>query len=113
MYLDQLPSAEMYERSFMHRDTLSFVAVVPGSDFVITTSVDGHLKFWKKGDGGIEFVKNYRAHTGPVTGIAVSADGTLLASISTDKTVKVFDVINFGRFFLILFEIFNNILCCA
>lgn len=30
-----------------------------------------------------------QAHVGPVTGLAVSADGTLCASISTDKTVKV------------------------
>ncbi|RUP44753.1 hypothetical protein BC936DRAFT_149046 [Jimgerdemannia flammicorona] len=33
-------------------------------EFVVTTSVDGHLKFWKKTDRGIEFVKHYRAHLG-------------------------------------------------
>jgi hypothetical protein len=31
---------------------------------MITTSVDGHLKFWKKNDKGIEFVKHFRAHIG-------------------------------------------------
>lgn len=30
-----------------------------------------------------------QAHLGPVTGLAVSVDGTLCASISTDSTVKV------------------------
>jgi len=34
-------------------------------DFIITTSVDGHLKFWKKKeDKGIEFVKHFRCHLG-------------------------------------------------
>jgi peptidylprolyl isomerase domain and WD repeat-containing protein 1 len=27
LYLDQLPSADMYEKSYMHRDTLSYVEV--------------------------------------------------------------------------------------
>jgi peptidylprolyl isomerase domain and WD repeat-containing protein 1 len=35
---------------------------------VITGSVDGHLKFWKKQETGIEFVKHYRAHLGAVDG---------------------------------------------
>jgi len=38
------------------------------TDFIITGSVDGHLKFWKKQEQGIEFVKHYRAHLGSVDG---------------------------------------------
>jgi hypothetical protein len=38
------------------------------TDFVITGSADGHLKFWKKQEQGIEFVKHYRSHTGAVDG---------------------------------------------
>jgi peptidylprolyl isomerase domain and WD repeat-containing protein 1 len=41
---------------------------VTSSDFIITGSVDGHLKFWKKQEGGVEFVKHYRAHLGSVDG---------------------------------------------
>ena len=48
VYLDSLPSAQMYEKSYMHRDHVTFVAVTPGTDFFITASHDGHLKFWKK-----------------------------------------------------------------
>lgn len=66
------------------------------TDFIITTSVDGHLKLWKKQDNGIEFVKHYRAHLAPITGVATSVDGTLFASVAEDGSVKVFDVINFG-----------------
>ena len=64
VYLDSLPSAQMYEKSYMHRDFVTFVAVTPGTDFFITASHDGHLKFWKKRFEGVEFVKHFRAHAG-------------------------------------------------
>jgi hypothetical protein len=38
------------------------------TDFVITGSIDGHIKFWKKQETGIEFVKHYRGHLGAVDG---------------------------------------------
>jgi peptidylprolyl isomerase domain and WD repeat-containing protein 1 len=47
VYLDNLPSAQQYERSFMHRDIVHRVHVTK-TDFVVTASVDGHVKFWKK-----------------------------------------------------------------
>lgn len=78
----------------MHRDTINF-CVVTKTDFLITTSVDGHLKLWKKQESGIEFVKHYRAHLTPVTSVSASADGQLFASISEDGSAKVFDVVNF------------------
>lgn len=93
--IQQLPSAEMYEKSFMHRDLLSFVAVTPHTDFILTTSVDGQLKFWKKTEGGIEFVKRLRAHTQAISGLSISADGLLVATISADKTAKIYDVTTF------------------
>ena len=36
------------------------------TDFIITASCDGHVKFWKKKEGEIEFVKHFRAHLGKV-----------------------------------------------
>ncbi|DBA81879.1 TPA: hypothetical protein ACH3X1_007594 [Trebouxia sp. C0004] len=94
-YLAALPSAQMYEKSFMHRDTVTQVAVAQDQDFLITGSIDGHLKFWKKTPTGIEFAKHYRAHVGSLDGLTLSHDNSMLASISRDKTVKVFDVITF------------------
>lgn len=35
-YLRALPSAAMYERSYMHRDTITHVAVARAVDFIIT-----------------------------------------------------------------------------
>ncbi len=66
------------------------------TSFIITTSVDGHLKLWKKQEVGIEFVKHFRAHLAPIVGAAASADGSLFASIAEDGSAKVFDVVNFG-----------------
>ena len=86
----------MYERSYMHRDTVTHVAVAGPADFILSASVDGHLKFWRKTGTGVEFAKHFRAHLGPVTGLAVSPDGALAATISVaDGTAKVFDVATF------------------
>ena len=54
-----MPCSDRYERSYMHRDDVSHVAVTK-TDFIITASCDGHVKFWKKMDLGIEFVKHFR-----------------------------------------------------
>ena len=36
---------------------------------MVTASSDGHVKFWKKQEQGVEFVKHYRAHLGTYTGV--------------------------------------------
>ncbi|XP_013137503.1 PREDICTED: peptidylprolyl isomerase domain and WD repeat-containing protein 1 [Papilio polytes] len=94
LYLENLPSSETYEKSYMHRDVVTHV-VVTKTDFVVTASQDGHLKFWKKQEEGIEFVKHFRCHLAAISHVAVNSTGTLLCTTSTEKTVKVFDVINF------------------
>lgn len=63
LYLDLLPSAESYEKSYMHRDVITH-CTVSATDFIITASCDGHIKFWKKMETGIEFVKHFRSHLG-------------------------------------------------
>lgn len=63
VFVDKLPSSELFEKSYMHRDTVTHV-VVTRSEFIVTASADGHVKFWKKEAGGIEFVKHFRAHLG-------------------------------------------------
>ena len=72
------------------------MTVTPFTDFVITSSLDGVVKFWKKMADGIDFVKEYRAHLGPIHSMAVSADGRSFATAGGDKSVKIFDVITFG-----------------
>lgn len=67
------------------------------TDFIITGSSDGVLMFWKKkNEGGIEFVKTFRSHLGPITGMAASVDGLFLCTASADKSLKIYDILNFG-----------------
>lgn len=95
LYLEQLPNADRYHKSLMHRDTINSVSVTRGTNYLITTSLDGHVKFWKKQAKGIEFVKDYRAHIAAIVATSTSADGLFFASAAADGSVKVFDVANF------------------
>lgn len=72
--------------------------ILCSTDFVVTGSVDGHVKFWKKQDEGIEFVKHFRCHLGNIQCLSTNHVGTLLCSVSNDKSIKVFDVVNFGKY---------------
>lgn len=79
------------------------------TNFVLTASIDGILKFWKKRPVGVEFVKLYRTHLSPILSVPVSDDGKSCASLGADYggrtaeglevkgSAKVFDVENFGE----------------
>ena len=111
LHLAALPNASRYQRSLMHRDTLSYMVLTPFTHFLLTASIDGHVKFWKKQESGIEFVKHYRAHLAPVVGLCASADGMLAASISSDGSAKVYDVVNFDLINMIKLD-FTPRACC-
>ena len=95
LYIAALPAAPRYSKSLMHRDQLAFTTFTPYTDFLITSSIDGVVKFWKKDFGGIEFVKEFKAHTGEIRSVNVSADGRSFATAGSDNTVKIFDVVTF------------------
>ena len=96
LYISALPSSPRYSKSLMHKEQLSFVTMTPFTDFLITSSVDGVVKFWKKIAMGIEFVKEFKAHVGEIRSVSVSQDGRSFATAGVDKTVKIFDVLTFG-----------------
>eukprot|EP01038_Epipyxis_sp_PR26KG_P013453 gene13453-18043_t len=95
LYLDRLPLAEHYEVSYMHRDIVSHIVVAKDSEFIITGSVDGHVKFWKKMLESIEFVKHFQAHLGPIHAMTLSVDQIMLVTTSSDKMIKFFDIVGF------------------
>ncbi|OLN88480.1 Peptidyl-prolyl cis-trans isomerase cyp15 [Colletotrichum chlorophyti] len=95
LYVAALPKSARYSKSLMHKEQLSFVTVTPLTDFIITSSTDGVVKFWKKLAQGIEFVKEFKAHTDEITSVTVSQDGRSFATAGADKTIKIFDVITF------------------
>jgi len=95
----------------MHRDPLCFTTFTPFTDFLITSSIDGVVKFWKKDFGGIEFVKEFKAHDGEIRSVSVSVDGRSFATAGVDRTVKIFDVITFDLLAMLSFEYTPKCLC--
>lgn len=95
LYVAALPSSPRYSRSLMHKEQLLFATWTPLTDFLITASADGVVKFWKKMAQGIEFVKQFQAHAGAIRSVSVSQDGASFATAGADDTVKVFDVVTF------------------
>lgn len=95
----------------MHRDQLCFTIFTPHTDFLITSSIDGVVKFWKKDYGGVEFVKEFRAHNGEIRSVSVSADGRNFATAGIDRTVKIFDVITFDLLALLSFDYTPKCVC--
>ena len=95
LYIAALPKGSKYSKSLMHKEQLSFVHFTPTTDFLITTSTDGVVKFWKKDTESVEFVKEFKAHDGLITGLTVSHDGRSLATSGADRTIKIFDIVTF------------------
>lgn len=113
VFVDNLPNADFYEHSYMHRETVTHICVSKATEFVITGSSDGHVKFWKKMSESIEFVKHYQAHLGIwssilqftlhphitflgcIYSLSVSLDGKQLVSTAADKYIKFFDISGF------------------
>jgi len=110
-YLQSLPCAEMYEKSYMHRKVVTHTEVAPHTDFILTGSVDGHVKIWKKLPKGIEFVKHFLSHLGPVVDMSITLDGLHAATCSLDSTLKMYDVVNYDMMNIINLE-FTPSACC-
>ena len=66
------------------------------TEFIVTGSCDGHVKFWKKTEDSMEFVKHFRSHLGAIVDMVENYNGTLLCTAATDEAMKIFDIINFG-----------------
>jgi peptidylprolyl isomerase domain and WD repeat-containing protein 1 len=56
----------------MHKEILQNILVSAKTDTLITISIDGHIKFWKKVYHLIEFIKHFKAHSGLITGASFS-----------------------------------------
>ena len=114
LYVDALPKGTRYSKSLMHKDQVSSVTVASSpSDFVITTSIDGVVKFWKKVGTGIEFAKEYPAHDGRIQSSTISADGSMFATAGDeeDKTIKLFDVVTFDLLSMLNLEKATTCIC--
>ncbi|KAK0666241.1 hypothetical protein QBC41DRAFT_154772 [Cercophora samala] len=111
LYISALPKSTRYSKSLMHKEQLSFLTMTPLTEFLITSSVDGVVKFWKKVADGIEFVKEFKAHQGEIRSVSTSADGRSFATAGADKTVKLFDVMTFDLLAVIQLEYVPRCVC--
>ncbi|RYP54915.1 hypothetical protein DL768_000479 [Monosporascus sp. mg162] len=111
LYISALPRSARYSKSLMHKEQVSFVNVTPLTDFLITSSVDGVVKFWKKIAQGIEFVKEFKAHQGEIRSVSVSQDGRSFATAGADRTVKIFDVITFDLLAMLSLDYTPRCIC--
>jgi peptidylprolyl isomerase domain and WD repeat-containing protein 1 len=64
------------------------------NEYIITFSIDGHIKFWRKVYHLVEFVKHFKAHNGLITSISLSRTHDKMCTVSVDRTLKIFDVLN-------------------
>eukprot|EP01036_Dinobryon_divergens_P031873 gene31873-41358_t len=95
VFVGNLPETDFYEHSYMHRDVVTHICVSKPTEFVVTASNDGHVKFWKKMAETIEFVKHYQAHLGCIYSLAMSADSKQLVTTAADKYIKFFEISGF------------------
>ena len=80
----------------MHRDVVNHVVIAEKHEFIVTISIDGYVKFWKKQCQGFIFGKSFKAHSGVVSSTALNHDESRLVTASPiDCAIKLFDVVNF------------------
>jgi peptidylprolyl isomerase domain and WD repeat-containing protein 1 len=85
----------------MHKSDVTHIAFAKQTNFLITASVDGAVKFWKKIPDTIEFVKKFDAHAAAVQSISLSPDGKNLATVGLDNMIKLYDVQNLDMYAII------------
>lgn len=111
LYVEAMPKSGNYSRSLMHKEQLLFVTWTPLTDFLVTASVDGVVKFWKKMARGIEFVKQFQTHSGEIKSVSVSQDGRSYATAGADGIVTIFDVVTFDLLHVISLGYISACVC--
>ncbi|KAH8862753.1 Peptidylprolyl isomerase domain and WD repeat-containing protein 1 [Schistosoma japonicum] len=91
IYLRNIPTAQYYEISYMHRNVITHVAYSNYNLFVSSLYI--------------------LVEKGAILGLSVSCDGELACSVGDDKTAKVFDVINFDMISMMKLD-FSPSGCC-
>ena len=108
--LNRLPCSLFYEYSYMHRNIITHIKIANNYNFIITCSIDGYIKFWKKCEINIKFVKEYKSHKNRINDISISNNNQYLCSIGSDKLMNIYNIITFDLINIIKLE-YIPILC--
>jgi WD40 repeat protein/tRNA A-37 threonylcarbamoyl transferase component Bud32 len=73
-----------------HKEAVTAVVFSPGSDALVTTSLDGTARLWDPATGAQRCLLG--GHNGAVHGAAFSPDGKRVATVSEDTIVRIWDV---------------------
>jgi WD40 repeat protein/beta-lactamase regulating signal transducer with metallopeptidase domain len=77
-------------REIEHSSALIAGAFLPAGSLLATGDMKGGMQVWDVNSG--RMVARFEGHSGMVSSLVVSSDGTLVASTSADKTVKLWPV---------------------
>ena len=95
IFLDRLPSSEMYYRSYMHKEQIQFVITSPRYEFVISMSTDGVIKFWHVFESELEAIKTISTHSGPFQSYSITHDEEFFATGTKNGRIFIFRIQSF------------------
>lgn len=85
-----LINKEIYDRNFVHTDTINSVRFSPDGKKIVTGSSDRTIRLWDFASQ--KELSVFRGHTAAVTSVAFSPDGRQIISGSMDNTIRLWDV---------------------
>jgi len=94
----------------MHRAPVTHTLCTTNTNFLLTASSDGHLKFWHKTVENVEFVKDFKVADQGVSHLSASSDGKWAVCVC-GTTAAIFDVLNFDMLNCLLLDYEPHLSC--
>ncbi len=99
VFLKALPCSPRYVKSYMHKETITQILVSTKRETIISASIDGVIKFWKRPlndeSAVIEYVKGIKAHSSEISLIKMSRDNAMIVTFSRgEQAVKIYDLVS-------------------
>lgn len=79
-----------------HYYDIARCAITADALHIISGGEDGKVKVWKVNSG--QCLVTFNEHTGPITGIAISASTHAIFTCSKDGTARGFDLVRYRAF---------------
>ncbi|KAL2312428.1 WD repeat containing cyclophilin family peptidyl-prolyl cis-trans isomerase Cyp9 [Schizosaccharomyces pombe] len=111
VFLHNLPDAPRYTKSYMHNAEI-YKCFPTKSNYILSVSYDGYVKFWHKTPNGVEYIKEFHAHNAMLLSAELSQDERLFITGADDKSLKVFDVESIDLVNIIDLEFLPKAICC-